>query len=54
MSAKATKGLTALSSEIDCDQTAMGLPPIMSAVFFIALVKRGHLGGISEICNNSG
>jgi hypothetical protein len=30
------QGLTALSPEIDCDLTAMDLPPITSAVFFIA------------------
>jgi hypothetical protein len=50
MSYKATKGLTASSPEIDCNQTAMDLPPVTSAVFLIAviLVKRGHLGGISE------
>jgi hypothetical protein len=24
---KATKGLTAFTAEIDCDQAAMGLPP---------------------------
>jgi hypothetical protein len=28
MSQKATKILTAVSPEIDCDQTAMGLPPV--------------------------
>jgi hypothetical protein len=28
----ATKRLTALTPEIDCDQTAMGSPPVMSAV----------------------
>jgi hypothetical protein len=35
---KATKGLIALTPEIDCKKTAaaMGLPPITSAVFFIA------------------
>jgi hypothetical protein len=33
---KATKGLIALTPEIDCGQTAMGLPPVMSAVFLIA------------------
>jgi hypothetical protein len=32
---KATKGLIALTSEIDCNQTAIGLPPVMSAVFLI-------------------
>jgi hypothetical protein len=30
---KATKGLTALTSEIDCNKTAMGIPPVTSAVF---------------------
>jgi hypothetical protein len=30
------KGLIALTPEIDCDQTAMGLPPITSAAFIIA------------------
>jgi hypothetical protein len=32
---KATKGLTAHTPEIDCDQTAMVLPPVTSAVFLI-------------------
>jgi hypothetical protein len=34
---------------IDCDQTAMALPPVTSAEFLIdkSMVKR--LGGISEI-----
>jgi hypothetical protein len=36
LSQKATKGLTALTPEIDCDQTAMDLPPVTSAVFLIA------------------
>jgi hypothetical protein len=47
-----TKGLTALTTEIDCDETALGLPHYMSAVFLIAksLVKYGFLGGISEMC----
>jgi hypothetical protein len=36
MSEKATKGLIALAPEIDCDQTAMGLPFAMSAVLLIA------------------
>jgi hypothetical protein len=31
-----TKGLIALTAEIDYDQTAMGLPPVMSAVLLIA------------------
>jgi hypothetical protein len=38
--------------EIDRNQTAMGLPPVTSAVFLIAksfLAKRGRLGGISEM-----
>jgi hypothetical protein len=33
---KATKGLIALTPEIDCDQTAFGLSPVTSAVFLIA------------------
>jgi hypothetical protein len=36
MSIKATKGLTALTPEIDYDQSAIGLPPITSAVLLIA------------------
>jgi hypothetical protein len=36
MSYKATKGLIALITEIDCNKTAMGLPPVTSAVFLIA------------------
>jgi hypothetical protein len=36
MSQKATKGITALTLEIDCDQTTMGLPLVTSAVFLIA------------------
>jgi hypothetical protein len=43
-----TKGLKALTPEIDSDQTAIGLPPVTSALFLIVL-KRGRLGGISEI-----
>jgi hypothetical protein len=31
------------------DQTAMDLPPVPFAFFLIALVKRGWLGGISEM-----
>jgi hypothetical protein len=52
---KATKRLTALPPEIDCDQTAMGLPPVTSPIFHIAKAKIkftkkcGCLGGISEI-----
>jgi hypothetical protein len=30
-----TKGLTALTPGMDCDKTAMGLPPIIYAVFLI-------------------
>jgi hypothetical protein len=33
---KGDKGLTASPSEIDCNQTAMGLLPVATAVFFIA------------------
>jgi hypothetical protein len=33
---KATKGLTASQREIDCNQTAMGLPLATSAVFLTA------------------
>jgi hypothetical protein len=33
---KAPKGLIALASEIDCNKTAMGLPPVTSAVFLIS------------------
>jgi hypothetical protein len=36
MSEKAAKGLIALTPEIDCDQTAMGLPPVSSEGFLIA------------------
>jgi hypothetical protein len=32
---KATKGLIAVIPEIDCDQTAMGLLPVTSAVLLI-------------------
>jgi hypothetical protein len=31
-----TKGLIALTPDIDCNKTAMGLPPVSSAVFLIA------------------
>jgi hypothetical protein len=30
-----TKGLIALTPEIDCSKTAIGLPPVTSAVFLI-------------------
>jgi hypothetical protein len=36
MSLKATKELTSLTPEMDCDQTAIGLPLVTSAVFLIA------------------
>jgi hypothetical protein len=36
MSQKATKGLTALTPVIGCDQMALGLPSVTSAVFLIA------------------
>jgi hypothetical protein len=32
---KVTKALIALTPEIDCDQTVMGLLPVMPAVFLI-------------------
>jgi hypothetical protein len=38
--------------EMDCDQAAMGLPPVTTAVFLKAksvLLKRGRFGVISEI-----
>jgi hypothetical protein len=53
--------LIALTTEIACDQTAMGLPPATSAIFLITppkrplfteitlLVKSGRLGGISDM-----
>jgi hypothetical protein len=38
----ASKELTALTPEIDCDQTAMGLPPVTTAVLLIKVtgIKR--------------
>jgi hypothetical protein len=39
-----TKGPTALTPEIDCDQAAMGLRFVTSVVFLIA-----SLGGISQM-----
>jgi hypothetical protein len=36
MSLKTVKGLIAVPPEIDCDQTAMDLPHVTSAVFLIA------------------
>jgi hypothetical protein len=33
---KATIGIIALTPVIDCNETAMDLPPVTSAVFFIA------------------
>jgi hypothetical protein len=47
MSQKATKGLTALTPKIDCNQTAIGLPPVTSVS--TVLVTRGSLGGIFEM-----
>jgi hypothetical protein len=35
MSEKAIKGFTALTLETDCDESAMGLPSVTSAVFLI-------------------
>jgi hypothetical protein len=41
-------GLTALIPETDCDQTALSLPPVTSAVFLeVILVNRERLGEIS-------
>jgi hypothetical protein len=42
----AIKGLKASPPETDCDQTAMSLPFVTSAVI---LEKRGRLGAISEM-----
>jgi hypothetical protein len=36
MSLKATKELTALTLEMDSDQTAIGISPVTSAIFLIA------------------
>jgi hypothetical protein len=36
MSLKTTKGLIVFIPEIDCDQTVMGVPPVMSAELLIA------------------
>jgi hypothetical protein len=49
---KDDKELIAFTPEIDCNQTAVDLPPAMSAVItqsLIILVKPGCLGGTSEI-----
>jgi hypothetical protein len=50
---KAIKGLTELTPEIDCDQTAMDLPLVTSAVpmphRLVLLVKRGRLRAMSEM-----
>jgi hypothetical protein len=50
MSQKPTKRYR-LTSEIDCDQTAMDLPPVPSALFLIIflVVKCERLRGISEM-----
>jgi hypothetical protein len=36
MSKNATKGFIAVTSEIDCDQRVIGLPPVTSAELLIA------------------
>jgi hypothetical protein len=36
LSSKTVTRLIALTPEIDCNQTAMGLPPVTSAVYLIA------------------
>jgi hypothetical protein len=43
----ATKGLTTLKSEIDYDNTAMGLPPVTFAAFLIAK-SFWEIVGVSE------
>jgi hypothetical protein len=48
ISQKSTKGLTALTSVMDCDRTAMGLPPATSAVFLIAKLFWLNMG-VSEV-----
>jgi hypothetical protein len=37
MSQKGTKGLIAFTPKIDCDQTAMGLPPVTSLAVLVVL-----------------
>jgi hypothetical protein len=50
MPEKAATGLIALKSEMDWDQTAMGLPPVPSAIILIGiLVECVCYCGISEI-----
>jgi hypothetical protein len=44
---KTTKGLIALTPEIDCDHTAMGLPLVTSAVLLIAK-NFGKTMGVSD------
>jgi hypothetical protein len=44
---KTTKGLIALTPEIDCNRTAMDLPPVTFAVFFIANIGKTNVG-VSE------
>jgi hypothetical protein len=44
---KTTKGLIALTPEIDCDHTAMGLPLVTSAVLLIAK-NFGKTVGVSD------
>jgi hypothetical protein len=43
-----TKGLSALTNKVDSDQTAMGLPPIMFAVFLIPYHSRFIPEGVAE------
>jgi hypothetical protein len=48
MSYKATKGITVLTSEKDCDQTEMGLPHVTSVVFLITLSFWENVGVAGE------
>jgi hypothetical protein len=46
---KATKGLTALTPEINCDQTAIDLPAGVIPHSLVILLQRGRLGGLFEM-----
>jgi hypothetical protein len=45
---KASKGLTSPPTEMDCDQTVMGLPPVTSAVFRKAKSFSQNVGVLEE------
>jgi hypothetical protein len=53
LSYKETKRLTVLTPEMDCNQTAMGLPPFTSVVFLISLVILVKCGCIVRISKTS-